>query len=377
MTLDRLSETHRSNAILEQSIYLYRDVLDLPDVPEPLYTVSGLRCVDRMRFRGYHNKALRVLQRMKLRLTNSVEIHNQMAVTYLILGQSKNAKESLLEAMKINPKNGFALAHYGFILKTEDHSYKDAIKYLREGISTGEPGTIDGRFFFHLGDALTRDGKPSEALQVYEDGVQRGLFLSVYQRSLYNEKSLAARPFWSPEQTTYSHYLKMLEDNWEIIKSEALPLLQDEDQGFFNENEGLKKKGTWKQFEMFARGERIDVNCMRTPKTCRLIENIPEAAYCRRGQVKFSLLLPGTHVWPHTGPTNCRLRAHLGLVVPEGPRIRVANDTRKWEEGKFLIFDDSFEHEVWHDGSSLRLVLIVDFWHPDLTMQQKLTLSAI
>ena len=24
----------------------------------------------------------------------------------------------------------------------------------------------------------------------------------------------------------------------------------------------------------------------------------------------------GTVVWPHTGPTNCRLRMHLGLVVP-------------------------------------------------------------
>lgn len=38
---------------------------------------------------------------------------------------------------------------------------------------------------------------------------------------------------------------------------------------------------------------------------------------------------PGTHVWPHTGPTNCRLRMHLGLVIPkEGCKIRCANETR-------------------------------------------------
>lgn len=37
---------------------------------------------------------------------------------------------------------------------------------------------------------------------------------------------------------------------------------------------------------------------------------------------------PGTHVFAHTGPTNCRLRAHLGLVIPKGPRIRVGNDTK-------------------------------------------------
>ena len=38
-----------------------------------------------------------------------------------------------------------------------------------------------------------------------------------------------------------------------------------------------------------------------------------------------------------------------------------------WEEGKVIAFDDSFEHEVWHNGTELRLILIVDLPHPDLT----------
>ena len=50
---------------------------------------------------------------------------------------------------------------------------------------------------------------------------------------------------------------------------------------------------------------------------------------------------------------------------------------RTWREGEFIVFDDSFEHEVWHDGNSTRLVLIVDLWHPDLTEHEKKTLSAI
>jgi aspartate beta-hydroxylase len=93
--------------------------------------------------------------------------------------------------------------------------------------------------------------------------------------------------------------------------------------------------------------------------------------------VKFSVMSPGIHVWPHVGPTNCRIRTHLGLVVPEGPVIRVMNETRTWKEGEFIIFDDSFEHEVWHEGSELRLVLIIDFWHPELTEAEKRRLSAI
>lgn len=34
------------------------------------------------------------------------------------------------------------------------------------------------------------------------------------------------------------------------------------------------------------------------------------------------------------------------------------------------MFDDSFEHEAWHDGEETRFILIIDFWHPDLTDQE-------
>ena len=90
----------------------------------------------------------------------------------------------------------------------------------------------------------------------------------------------------------------------------------------------------------------------------------------------------GTHVWAHCGPTNCRLRAHLGLVVPnEGvgkrPTLRVEDRTLHWEEGKMFVFDDSFEHEVWHNGTKRRLVLIVDLWHPELTQQQRASLAPV
>ena len=50
---------------------------------------------------------------------------------------------------------------------------------------------------------------------------------------------------------------------------------------------------------------------------------------------------------------------------------------RTWQEGKFIVFDDSFEHEVWHKGTELRLVLIVDFWHPELPSHERRSLSPI
>jgi len=35
------------------------------------------------------------------------------------------------------------------------------------------------------------------------------------------------------------------------------------------------------------------------------------------------------------------------------------------------VFDDSFEHEVWHRGASRRVVLLLNIWHPDITQEQK------
>ncbi len=61
------------------------------------------------------------------------------------------------------------------------------------------------------------------------------------------------------------------------------------------------------------------------------------------------------------------MRYHLGLIVPkqaEQCRIRVGEDIRYWEEGKSLMFDDTFNHEVWNDTDETRVVLFVDVLRP-------------
>lgn len=63
--------------------------------------------------------------------------------------------------------------------------------------------------------------------------------------------------------------------------------------------------------------------------------------------------------------------------MSEGAKIRVANESKTWDNGKVIVFDDSFEHEVWHNGEGFRLILIVDLWHPDLSETQKQQLSPI
>ncbi|XP_050025800.1 aspartyl/asparaginyl beta-hydroxylase-like isoform X1 [Dermacentor andersoni] len=375
LALEKVAELRKSNSILEQSIQAYLEVMKLPKVPSELYLRAGNKAVDRMRFRGIFTKAIKLQAEMSSKFPENIGIKNQMAVSYLMIGQGKVAAGLLEQVLKQDPNNGFAKVHYGFILKTERNDLDGGIKYMSEGIATKEPGVTDGRFYLHLGDALQRTGQNDEALKVYKEGVKEGLFASVYQRSLYSVDGLKAQPWWDPKETPYASSLKELEKHWIDIKNEALSLMTD--RGFKPEAENLRDSGDWKQFEIFARGKKIERNCRLAPKTCALIGQIPDAAGCKRGQAKFSVMHPGTHVWAHVGPTNCRLRSHLGLVVPPKVRIRVANETREWKEGNVLMFDDSFEHEVWHEGDSLRLVLIVDFWHPDLSAIQKANLSPI
>jgi beta-hydroxylase len=35
-----------------------------------------------------------------------------------------------------------------------------------------------------------------------------------------------------------------------------------------------------------------------------------------------------------------------------------------WQEGRTLVFDDTFHHEVWNDSDQLRAVLLIQFRRP-------------
>ena len=55
----------------------------------------------------------------------------------------------------------------------------------------------------------------------------------------------------------------------------------------------------------------------------------------------------------------------------------MGGETREWEEGKLLIFDDAIEHEAWNHGSSERVILIFDVWHPDLDEDERCAITTM
>jgi beta-hydroxylase len=108
----------------------------------------------------------------------------------------------------------------------------------------------------------------------------------------------------------------------------------------------------------FPHGGVIAANAARCPFTAELIaRHVP-----RHGAAGFSRLHPGTRIQPHQGYQGAFLRCHLGLDIPAGDcTLQVAGETRRWANGRALVFDDRLEHAAWNLTERARVVLLVDF----------------
>lgn len=140
----------------------------------------------------------------------------------------------------------------------------------------------------------------------------------------------------------------------------------------------LNNSPRWSAFHLYKLGQLIEENAAKCPKTMRLLEGVPKPDQPgRTPAAMFSLLKPKTRIPPHNGVTNVRLVTHLPLIIPEDCGFRVGNDTREWIPGKAWVFDDTIEHEAWNNSDKLRVVLIFDIWHPQLTPPERALITAL
>ncbi len=138
---------------------------------------------------------------------------------------------------------------------------------------------------------------------------------------------------------------------------------------FQDEAENIGRSGRWSILFLLQLGRRHEANLAECPVLSSIIDRHKELI-THAGSMYFSCLDPHTRVESHRGPTNMRLRCHLGIDVPEGCGVKVGGITSSWQEGRAIVFDDSFPHEVWNDSDQRRVVLVLDLWHPDLTQDE-------
>lgn len=174
--------------------------------------------------------------------------------------------------------------------------------------------------------------------------------------------------FYKPDNFFYT---SLLEANWELIKIELENVLQlpDTEIGKWSWNAAHPHYVTsrssgiaWKTYTFVFFGIKNKPNCERCPNTYQILQEIPQLV-----GAEFSVMEPYTHIQPHKGYSRMVLRNHLGLIVPEPEKcgLRVETEIHHWQQGKIMIFDDSFEHEAWNKSGQRRAVLMFDVANKD------------
>jgi beta-hydroxylase len=184
------------------------------------------------------------------------------------------------------------------------------------------------------------------------------------ERVLVRYSLVPDTPFQDPARFPW---ISALEARWRDIRAELESVLERPDaipnfHDISRDQENITRDDKWKTFFFYGYGYRMDGNCARCPETTRIVEAIPGMF-----TAFFSVLAPGKHIPLHRGPYKGVLRCHLGLIVPEpGERcwIEVGGETARWEEGRCLVFDDTYKHQVRNDTDGTRVVLFLDIVRP-------------
>ena len=157
-----------------------------------------------------------------------------------------------------------------------------------------------------------------------------------------------------------------LRANWRIIRDEAIAVALRGEAApslatISPDHRSIAEVDKWKSFFLWGYGYAIEENLARCPATEAVVRAIPGL-----NSAFFSILAPGTHIPAHRGVSKGLITCHLGLIVPtDGDvRMRVHDRIVRWAEGETLVFDDTYDHEVWNDTAGTRVVLLIQFERP-------------
>lgn len=156
-----------------------------------------------------------------------------------------------------------------------------------------------------------------------------------------------------------------LRDNWQAIRDEAIATALGNNSPSLSsispDHRAIAPVDMWRSFFLWGYGYCVEENLERCPVTTATVAKIPDL-----NSAFFSILAPGTHIPAHRGVTKGLITCHLGLIVPRDGdvRMRVADRVVRWAEGETLVFDDTYDHEVWNDTENTRVVLLIQIKRP-------------
>jgi len=186
--------------------------------------------------------------------------------------------------------------------------------------------------------------------------------MAPYNALMYLFSAVPPRPILDPRSIPE---LDVLRANWQIIREEALALM---DQGSIRAATGHNDlgfnsffKNGWKRFYVKWYGEPLPSAQAACPRTVALVESLPTV-----NAAMFALLPPGGKLNRHRDPFAGSLRYHLGLVTPNSDdcRIYVDGQMYSWRDGEAVLFDETFIHWAENATQTARIILFCDVERP-------------
>ena len=159
--------------------------------------------------------------------------------------------------------------------------------------------------------------------------------------------------------------LKVLKDNWKVIRDEAIRLNDDTQIKSSEEKDDLGFnsffKTGWKRFYLKWYGASLHSANRLCPKTVDLINSIPSI----KGAM-FASRPPGARLVKHRDPYAGSFRYHLGLITPNSEDCFIFVDGKKyyWKDGEAVMFDETFIHYAENKTDTNRIVLFLDVKRP-------------
>ena len=156
------------------------------------------------------------------------------------------------------------------------------------------------------------------------------------------------------------------------VAGDGKPYLSDRHRLEGDQWEPLVNKMSWASVHLYSGGTANGQVVDKFPRTLAALQSVPLATFGGSpAEVFISVLAPHTRIPEHFGVSSAILTVHLPIEVPAGCGLQVHEETRTPEEGRLMVFDDTWQHSAWNNSDSPRVVLIFEVWHPSLSDSEK------
>ena len=175
-----------------------------------------------------------------------------------------------------------------------------------------------------LATALSEARQPRARVMLLHYAVLRGVVVHPLQRPLQLWRGLRGQPFWDSGDASFAWLPKLLVPSaLAAMRQESASRGQQEMQAHSSaapavvlQCEGVHKGGVWREMHLVRAGQWARGVAQFYPETSRLLQESGIEII----NARLSRMTAGTHVTPHCGISNAKLRVHIPLQLPGATR---------------------------------------------------------